>query len=129
MALPATIQGVRTRVIRDNPDGTKLTLSKADFDRGMALKDKYVETMLGKQGVFGVGVAMSDDNPGEPAIIISVDQSLGHQQFPAVLDGMRTKIVEAEPYKSFDWNHSLEPKVVGCPKPEIHKKNVTLNVK
>ncbi|HEX2330069.1 MAG TPA: hypothetical protein VHN74_15190 [Candidatus Angelobacter sp.] len=129
MALPATIQGVRTRVIRDNPDGTKLTLSKADFDRGMALKDKYVETMLGEQGVFGVGVAMSDDNPGEPAIIISVDQSLGHQQFPTVLDGMRTKIVEAEPYKSFDWNHSLEPKVVGCPKPEIHKKNVTLNVK
>ena len=44
-------------------------------------------------------------------------------------DGMRTKIVEAEPFKSFDWNRKVEPKAVGCPKLEIQKKNVMLNVK
>jgi hypothetical protein len=129
VTLPATIQGVRTRVLRNNADGTQFSLLPDDFSRGMTLKDKYSETMLGRSGVFGVGIGMSADNPGEPAIVISVDSSLGHQQFPAVLDGMRTKIVESEPFRANGWNARLEPKSIGCAKPPVQHKKATLNVK
>jgi len=69
------------------------------FDRGMALKDNYSKAMLGKQGVYGVGIGMSEDNPPEPALVFFVDPTAGHPPFPAVIEGMRTKNIEDTPFE------------------------------
>jgi hypothetical protein len=120
--IPAQINGVRTRVVYDSGGQTQPLLAAQDFDRGMVLKDNYSKAMLGKQGVYGVGIGMSDDNPPEPALMFFVDPAANHPPFPAVIEGMRTRIVEGEPFRAFGWNSRLEPKTASCAKP----KTVTL---
>ncbi len=115
--VPAQINGVRTRVVHDSGEETQPLLAAQDFDRGMALKDNYSKTMLGKQGVYGVGIGMSDDNPPEPALVFFVDPAANHPPFPAVIEGMRTKIIEDAPFRAFGWNQQLEPSINGCSKP------------
>jgi hypothetical protein len=116
--IPALINGVRTRVVHDSGGEARPLLAAQDFDRGMVLKDNYSKAMLGKQGVFGVGIGMSDDNQTEPALIFFVDPAANHPPFPAVIEGMRTRIIEDEPFRAFDWNSRLEPKTTGCLKPK-----------
>jgi len=115
--IPLQINGVRTRVVYDSGGQTQPLLAAQDFDRGMALKDNYSKAMLGKQGVYGVGIGMSEDNPPEPALVFFVDPTAGHPPFPAVIEGMRTKIIEDTPFRAFGWNQRLEPKASGCTKP------------
>jgi hypothetical protein len=115
--IPAQINGVRTRVLHDSGDEAQPLLAAQDFDRGMALKDNYSKTMLGKQGIYGVGIGMSDDNPPEPALVFFVDPAANHPPFPAVIEGMRTKIIEDAPFRAFGWNQRLEPRTSGCTKP------------
>jgi hypothetical protein len=116
--IPAQINGVRTRVVHDSGGEARPLLAAQDFDRGMVLKDNYSKAMLGKQGVYGVGIGMSDDNPPEPALMFFVDPAANHPPFPAVIEGMRTRIVEGEPFRAFGWNSRLEPKATGCVKPK-----------
>jgi hypothetical protein len=112
--VPAQINGVRTRVVYDSGGERQPMLAAQDLERGTTLRDNYSKTMLGKQGVYGVGIGMSDDNPPEPALVFFVDPSANHPPFPAVLEGMRTRIIEGEPFRAFGWNQRLEPKTGGC---------------
>jgi len=41
-----------------------------------------------------------------------------HAPIPAVIDGVRTKIIDDEPFRAFGWNSRLEPKATGCVKPK-----------
>lgn len=116
--IPAQINGVRTRVVHDSDMEARPLLAAQDFDRGMVLKDNYSRAMLGKQGVYGVGIGMSDDNPPEPALVFFVDLAANHPPFPEVIEGMRTKIIEGEPFRAFGWNSRLEPKAASCAKPK-----------
>ncbi len=116
-SIPAQINGVRTRVVYDTGGETQPLLAAQDLERGTALRDNYSKTMLGKQGVYGVGIGMSDDNPPEPALVFFVDPAANHPAFPAVIEGMRTRIIEGEPFRAFGWNQRLEPKTGGCSKP------------
>lgn len=113
--IPALANGVRTRVIQQAAQAKQALLAKEDFDRGMALKDKYTPSMLGTQGVFGVGIGMSADNAPEPALIFFVDPKANHPAFPAIIEGMRTRIIEDEPFRAFGWHAEKEPPA-GCHK-------------
>lgn len=56
--------------------------------------------------VQAVGVGVSYDHPGEPAILLFVPKGQARTNLPAVVDGVRTRIVESE---SFSQRGLLSP--------------------
>jgi hypothetical protein len=78
------------------------TISSA---QGLALKDEQIA--LGQQalaaarllvnpsaGVLGVGMGKSSDHPGEAAVIVYVDETVG-PAIPSAVDGVRTLVIPA----------------------------------
>ena len=61
---------------------------------------------------FAVGVGRSDDNPNEPALVIYVEKGKLQSPLPAEIDGIRTKIVEGERFRAFDWGRETTPRPV-----------------
>jgi hypothetical protein len=108
--IPQTLDGVRTRVIRPG-EGMPL-LSQADLDQATAVKESHA-ALMAQPGIQGVGVGRSGDNPGEPAIVIYVLAGQPHPPIPALLGGVRTKIVEGDRFKAFGWGKETRPRT-GC---------------
>lgn len=98
--IPATIGGVRTRVVFDGP-GSAPAVTQQDIDQAFAVKEANVGTLLGQPGIQGVGVAISKDNPGETAIAIYVVKGETHPPIPAMLNGVRTQVIEGERFRAF----------------------------
>jgi hypothetical protein len=64
--------------------------------------------------VFAVGVAASEDSPGEAALIVYVDQGASFT-LPPVIDGVRTKIFRTSRIRTFDWKeHGDNPAPRSC---------------
>jgi hypothetical protein len=98
--IPAVINGVRTRVIYEGP-GPAPTPAQQEVENAATVKQAHVATILGQSGIQGVGVAISKDNPAEAAIAIYVIKGASHPPVPAVLDGVRTQIIESERFRAF----------------------------
>lgn len=99
-AVPAMIDGVRTRLVFDDPAAQIPSLSSQQISQAVAVKEAHVAEFIGK-GIQGFGVAISSDNPAEPAISIYVIQGQAHPAIPAVIDGVRTKVIEGMPFKPY----------------------------
>lgn len=109
-AIPAQVEGVRTRVVRD------FTLSPAEqrnetaeFTRRMsdanAAKENHAEEMLQSRGIYAVGVGRSADDPTQPAIVIYGERS-AIANVPAVIDGVRTRVIEGDRYTTTWGKHT-----------------------
>lgn len=61
-----------------------------------AARDHHANELLANPYVRAVGIGASLDRPGEPAVLLLVDPSQPRVELPAVLDGVRTRIVQAE---------------------------------
>ncbi len=61
-----------------------------------AVRDAYGAGLMGHPEVQAVGVDASYDNPGEPAILLFVTKGQPRTNLPAVVEGIRTRIVEGE---------------------------------
>ncbi|HKW33752.1 MAG TPA: hypothetical protein VJN92_12150 [Candidatus Acidoferrum sp.] len=59
-------------------------------------RDRHANELLANPYVRAVGIGASLDRPGEPAVLIVVDPGQPRVELPAVLDGIRTRIVNAE---------------------------------
>lgn len=119
--IPPVIEGMRTRVVF--PEGTvSPVLGRQEFDRASAVKEARTHDYMGKNWVRGIGVGRSDDNPAEGAIVIFTLRGAPHPRIPATIDGIRTKVIEGERFRAFDWNSQLEPKVGACSKGLTPKK-------
>jgi hypothetical protein len=104
--IPTQVEGVRTRMVYD--EGVALpALGMAEFDRGLIAKDNQRSQIL-QTGIQGVGVGRSDDAPGEAAIVIYTIKGQEHAPIPAVINGVRTKIVEGERFRASGWNPQFE---------------------
>ena len=104
--ISAQVEGVRTRMVYD--EGVALpALEMAEFNRGLIAKDNQRSHIL-QSGIQGIGVGQSDDAPGEAAIVIYTIKGQEHAPIPAVLNGVRTKIVEGERFRASGWNSQLE---------------------
>jgi hypothetical protein len=115
--IPAVVDGVRTKLVY--PQGAALpALSAQDVNRTIAIKDAHAASLMAQAGIQGVGVGASNDSPGEPAIVIYTIEGVGHPAIPAVIDGIRTKVVEGDRFRAFGWNSQLEKKPAGCAKPK-----------
>lgn len=100
-AIPALVDGVRTRVIYEGVPAPRASV--ADITRAAAIKDKNVAELFARSGVQGVGVGVSDDNSAEAALVIYIDIAQPRTEIPAVIDGLRTKIIEGDRFRTFDW--------------------------
>ena len=99
-AVPAVIDGVRTRLVFDDPNFAAPSISARQVSSTAQVKDAHVADFLGK-GIQGMGVAVSSDNPAETAISFYVIQGQSHPAIPAVIDGIRTKVIEGTPFKTY----------------------------
>jgi hypothetical protein len=99
-AVPAVIDGVRTRLVFDDPNFAAPAISARQISQAAAVKEAHLSEFLGK-GIQGVGVGISSDNPAETAIAIYVIQGQAHPAIPTVIDGIRTKIIEGTPFKAY----------------------------
>jgi hypothetical protein len=111
--VPVQIEGVRTKLIFDVGQAPALTLQR--ITSAIAIKEARVRDLMGQEGIIGVGVGRSEDAPGDAALVIYVEQGKFHSSIPAEIDGIRTKIIEGDRFRTFAWGR--EPKPVACKKP------------
>jgi hypothetical protein len=114
--LPQLIDGVRTKVVSAQAGALRMpVLSAQDMDNAAAVKENHAAELMSQPGIQGVGVGRSDDNPAETAIVIYVINGATRPAIPAVLDGVRTKIVAGDRFRAFGWGKKQEP-VTKCKK-------------
>ena len=70
--------------------------SKDLVARATVVRDAHGAELMGHPEVQAVGVGASYDSPGEPAILLLVTKGQPRTNLPAVVDGVRTRIIEGE---------------------------------
>jgi hypothetical protein len=108
--VPQVIDGVRTKVVSAQAGALRMPiLSAQDMDNAASVKENHTAALMAQSGIQGVGVGRSSDNPAETAIVIYVISGMTRPAIPAVLDGVRTKIVEGDRFRAFGWGKKQEP--------------------
>jgi hypothetical protein len=112
--LPATIEGVATRIVamagvaphgileyeaasRIVPAQDVFAVSAVndtEMERAKAVHAAQVDEWMKQPGVQGVGITSSADAPGEAALMIYLIRGAKHNTIPAVIDGLRTRVRE-----------------------------------
>lgn len=100
-SVPAQLDGVRTRVVYANAPAPRVGADA--LNAAVKIKDAHATALMGQSGIQGVGVGVSDDNSAEAALVIYVISGMPHPAIPAVMDGMRTKIIEGDRFRAFGW--------------------------
>ena len=72
------------------------SLAAEVLQRAGAVRDAHAPELMAHPEVQAVGVSASYDNPAEPAIVFFVIKGQPHGDIPAQVDGVRTRIVEAD---------------------------------
>jgi len=109
--VPPAIGGVRTRIVA--PEAPAAAAADA-LARARHSKDSRAAELLRRPGVIGVGVGLSKDAPGEPAIVLFVEKGAGFPGVDPELDGVRTQVREGERFRSFGWGRSGRSRSPGC---------------
>lgn len=73
-------------------------VSTESLQTATAVRDAHAPELLAHPEVQAVGVGPSYDNPREPAIVFFVAKGQPRSQLPTQVDGVRTRIVEAESF-------------------------------
>jgi hypothetical protein len=101
-SIPATVNGVRTRVIFDaQAEASRISITQQDVDRTTEVKEAHVADLMSQAGIQGVGVAVSKDNPAETALAIYVVRGTAHSAIPPTIDGVRTQIIEGARFRAY----------------------------
>jgi hypothetical protein len=116
-AVPATVEGMRTRLVLPEAVAQQAHLAIADVRRAIAVKGVHVDNLMSQPGIQGVGVTFSEDNPLEPAMLVLTVIGQEHAPIPATIDGLRTKVVEAEQVRAYNWGtEAVTAPAVSCGK-------------
>ena len=114
--LPHQLGGVRTRILRleeagraprEAPDLESLRLAAE-------VKERHSAEFFGKRGVIGLGVGKSEDAEGEPALVLYVEQSAGFSGLDIEIEGVRTRILEGDRFRTFGWGKARTPGASCC---------------
>jgi hypothetical protein len=131
--IPATIDGVRTRVVESSSTTAHgpltsqqtaelasqsaqeqtVTISDAALAQTKSIKEQHVASLMSDPAVIGVGVSASLDSPGDPALMIYVLKGKAHSAIPATIDGVRTRIKETGPFRA-NVAHPLKSTATGA---------------
>ena len=130
--IPAVIDGVRTKVIvtdrfhatanntqageQTRANGAQLeeALPDSEVARATAVKEKHVIGLMSDPAIIGVGVGRSADEHSSAALAIYVDKSKISGPIPAQLDGLRTKVVRTDHFRSYGWGKEETPVPAAC---------------
>ncbi|HSE48160.1 MAG TPA: hypothetical protein VLA96_03025 [Terriglobales bacterium] len=74
------------------PAGASAPLSTGALARAMGVKEKWAASLMSDPAISGVGVGHSDDQPGEPAIVVYLSGAT-LQPVPREIEGVRTKVI------------------------------------
>ncbi len=100
--IPAVIDGVRTKVVYSAQAAVmQPRITETDLTHAITIKDANVAGWFGQPGIQGVGVGLSSDAPGETAIVIYTITGEPHQEIPATIGGVRTKIIDGTKFKAY----------------------------
>jgi hypothetical protein len=119
-ALPAQLDGIRTRIVAaqsttssgvlSDAESAALapasmpfavsSLSAAEVARAKVVHAAHVQELMKLAGVQGVGITSSADAPGDSALMIFTVQGAKQAPIPDVIDGVRTRIRESTPFKA-----------------------------
>lgn len=119
-ALPAQLDGVRTRIVTANSTTTSgvlsnsesaalapqtaafavSALSEGEVARARTAQTAHLAELMRLAGVQGVGITSSADAPGEAALMVFVIRGAKQDPIPDVIDGVRTRIRESSPFKA-----------------------------
>jgi hypothetical protein len=133
--LPATIEGVATRIVamgEPTPHGivefeaasrivpaqdafAVSALEKTEVERASVVHAAHVDELMKQPGVQGVGITSSADSPGEAALMIYLIRGEKHNAIPAIIDGLRTRVRETSRFTA--GRRGQEP-MQGCKVPE-----------
>ena len=136
--IPASIDGVRTRLIESNSptahgpltqqqtaqlaaqseQAQTVTISDAAIAQTKSIKEQHAASLMSDPAVIGVGVSASLDSPGDPALMIFVLKGKAHGAIPATIDGVRTRIKETGPFRA-NVAHPAKTAGAGCRVPKI----------
>lgn len=118
--LPAALDGVRTRIVRAEPNAPRGVLeeaesaplatnndtfsvsgvSEAQMLQARAVHSAHVDDWMKKPGVQGFGITSSGDSPGEAALMIFLIRGVEHPAIPPVIDGLRTRVRESSRFRA-----------------------------
>jgi len=113
LPIPAQVDGVRTKVVQ-SPQSTSLQarqaqiaapLADSEITRARSAKQQHAEELMTNPAIIGVGVGASSDSPGESAVVVFVEQGKS-VAVPAVIDGVRTRVIVTDPFRTFKWGKS-----------------------
>ncbi len=76
------------------------TISEAEVARATAAKNKHESAIMADPAVIGVGVGSSEDDPVAAAMVIYVDKEKAHAPIPAVIDGVRTRLIVTDRFRA-----------------------------
>jgi hypothetical protein len=119
--LPATVDGIRTRIIEgelfshrgvlSSEESTALeqpaaptqlvySISDAEMARAKVVHAAHVDELMKMAGVQGVGITSSVDSPGEAALVIFLIRGVAHPTIPPLIDGLRTRVRESSRFRA-----------------------------
>lgn len=115
--IPAELDGVRTRIVEIDqgdaaapgglldPGASAQLISRAaraalvplpvsTVQAAIAIKEKRVGALMADPAIRAVGVGVSADDPGQPALVIYYLKGKAHGPTPNTIDGLRTRLRE-----------------------------------
>ena len=124
--IPSAIEGLRTRVMLPASVAQQARLTTTDVERTIAVKELHADEMMAQPGIQGIGVAASDDNPFDPAVLIFTVAGEQHPPIPATLNGLRTKVIESDRFRAFGWGKETINPPTCSTKPTTHEVKVKI---
>jgi len=116
LPIPAQVDGVRTKIVqRSEPTSSLQTQARqaevaipvgdSEITRARTAKQARAKELMANPAIIGVGVGASSDSPGESAVVVFVEQGKS-VTVPAVIDGVRTRVIATDPFRTFKWGKS-----------------------
>jgi hypothetical protein len=119
--LPATVDGIRTRIIEGDlfakrgaltaaesaaleqsaaPPQLVYSISDSELARAKTVQSAHVDEWMNQPGVQGFGISSSVDSPGEAALMIFLIRGAAHPPIPPLIDGVRTRLRESSRFRA-----------------------------
>ncbi|MBV9074277.1 MAG: hypothetical protein JOZ10_11635 [Acidobacteria bacterium] len=110
--IPPQIDGVRTKIVlgsdfraQSRAVTSSLGIAESEVTRVRSVKERRAQELISGPNVLGVGIGASTDSTAEGAMVVFVEKGSA-VSVPAEIDGVRTRIVETDRFRTFGWGHS-----------------------
>lgn len=104
ISCPSTSTAATQAATVDLPGPAAAALTHAE-----AVRQAHEAALLSDSSVQAVGLGSSEESATEPAIVVVVDQRRFHGGVPALLDGVKTRVVRTDLIRAFAWNEPKTP--------------------